>query len=270
LDLLNHRYKETFEMRIEEKPIPTHLLQDRVVLITGASRGIGAAAARLLAQHGAAVGVNYINNQNAAHQVVQSITASGGKAIAVQADVGNAAQVDRMMTHITETLGTIDTLVLNATAIRNFTSAPISEMTWEQYEDILVGETQAIFIPTKAALPSMMQQQRGCIVAISSGLSHTARPCRAAASSGKAAVDALVRSLAVELGPYGIRVNAIAPWMVQAEGQTFPTPPPQSLNPLGRIASPEDIAGAILMMVSDAAGFITGVYLPVNGGEFML
>ncbi len=254
--------------------IPTPLLKGRVVLVTGASRGIGAAAARLLAQHGAAVGVNYISNQNAANQVVQDIIASGGKAIAVQADVGDAAQVDRMMTHVAKALGTIDTLVLNATAIRNFTGAPITEMTWEQYEDVLVGETRAIFIPTKAALPSMMQQQRGCIVTISSGLSRTARPGRAAPSSGKAAVDALTRSLAVELGPYGIRVNAIAPWMLQTESylnrQTTPAPPPQSMNPLGRIALPEDIAGAILMMVSDAAGFITGVYLPVNGGEFML
>ena len=235
--------------------------------MTGASRGIGAAAARLLAQHGAAVGVNYVHNQDAAQQVVQDIAASGGNATAVQADVGDAAQVDRMMTQITEALGPIDTLVLNATAIRNFTVAPITEMTWEQYEEVLVGETWAIFIPTKAALPSMMQQQRGCIVTISSGLSRTPRPGRAAPSSGKAAVDALTRSLAVELGPYGIRVNAIAPWMVQTEASA-PALPPQSMNPLGRIALPEDIAGAILMTVSDAAGFITGVYLPVNGGAF--
>jgi 3-oxoacyl-[acyl-carrier protein] reductase len=235
----------------------------------------------LLAWHGAAIGVNYVSSQEAAEQLVQEIMASGGRAIPVQADVGDMAQVEKMVQQVTEAFGPVDTLVLNADAVRKFTIAPFTALTWEQYEDILLGETKAIFLPTKAALPSMMEHKRGCIVAVGSTLSRATRMGMAGHSSGKAAVDALVRSLASELGPHGIRVNVVAPGLVITEGSSpFWGGPPQPgqpnpvemiqrITPLGRVAEAEDIAGAVLMMVSDATRFVTGTFLPVNGGSQM-
>jgi 3-oxoacyl-[acyl-carrier protein] reductase len=257
------------------------LLQGRVILVTGASRGIGAASARLLARHGGAIGVNYRSSRESADQVVQEITASGGRAVSIQGDVGDASQVEKMLEQLTEAFGPVDTLVLNADAVHQFTIAPFTDLTWEQYEDILLGETKAIFLPTKAALPSMIEHKRGCIVAIGSTLSRATRMGMAGHSSGKAAVDALVRSLASELGQHGIRVNVVSPGLVITEGSSpFWGGPPQPgqpnpvemiqrITPLGRVAEADDIAGAVLMMVSDAARFVTGTFLPVNGGSQM-
>jgi len=258
------------------------LMKDRVVLVTGASRGIGAAAAKLLAQHGAAVGINFNTNVDAANQVVQSIQHAGGRALALKADVGDAAQVQAMLKQLSDAFGPVDTLVLNAAAVRHFTVAPFEQLTWEQYEDLITGETKAIFIPVKAALPSMLAHKRGCVIAISSGLSRTTRMGMSGHSSGKAAVDALARSLAAELGPRGIRVNVVAPGLTRtdatdrafggqaASGQPNPTEMIARMTPLGRIAEPEDIAGGILMLAADTSRFITGAYLPVSGGILML
>lgn len=257
------------------------LLAGRVALVTGASRGIGAATALLLAQHGAAVAVNYHRNAAAAAGVVQAIEARGGRGLAVQADVGDPGQVERMVALVTEALGPIDTLVLNATANRGFAVAPFTELAWEDYEDLLVGETKALFLAANQVVPGMVKRRHGCIIAVSSGLSRTGMAGMAGHCSGKAAADALVRTLATELGPHGIRVNTIAPGLVQTEASAFnwqPQAPGQptvadfmtQATPLRRIAQPEDVAGAILLLASDQAGFVTGCYLPVSGGMQMI
>jgi 3-oxoacyl-[acyl-carrier protein] reductase len=259
------------------------LLKGRIALVTGASRGIGAATAKLLAWHGAAVGVNYYSNTAAASAVVESIQAEGGRAVAIQGDVGDPQQINTMVQRVDATFGPIDTLVLNADAVRHFTIAPFTELTWEQYEDLVLGETKAIFLPAQAVVPSMIERGSGCIIAVSSGLSRFPRVGMAGHSSGKAAVDALVRVLAAELGPHGIRVNTVAPGLVETDtstsvwnpqnrqpGQPEPSAMLRQMTPLRRIAQPEDIAGAIVMLASDAAGFITGQYIAVNGGSQML
>ncbi|MCC5661254.1 SDR family oxidoreductase [Nostoc sp. XA010] len=250
----------------------TKLMKGRVALVTGASRGIGAATAKLLAYHGATVGVNYYNNYEAAQSIVEEIEVSDGKAIAVQADVTDEAQVQKMVQRISEAFGQIDTLVLSAN--KTFTIAPFINYQWSDFEEKLVGELQGVFYPCKAIVPSMIEDKRGCIIAISSGLSRYPSEGFIAHSTAKSGLDAFIKNLALELGPLGIRVNAIAPGLTLTEATMF-LPEEYRENtaqatPLRRNAMPEDIAGAILMLASNEAKFVTGVYLPVSGGIQML
>lgn len=248
------------------------LMAGRVALVTGASRGIGAATAKLLARHGAAVGVNYYGNEAAAQQVVDAIAAEGGKALAVKADVRDAAAVEAMVQQVTEALGFIDTLVLNANA--SFAIAPFVEYQWEDFEAKLLGELKGAFYPCKAVVPSMIEQKRGCIIAVSSGLSRYPSEGFCAHSTAKSGLDAFVKSLAVELGSDGIRVNAVAPGLTLTDATAF-QPQEQKdataqMTPLRRNGLPEDVASAILLLACEEARFITGAYLPVSGGVQML
>lgn len=250
----------------------TEPLRDRVVLITGASSGIGAATAKLLGQHGAAVGVNYYANEAAAEDVVESITSNGGRAVAVKADVRDQQQVDAMVQQISDTLGAIDTLVINA--VTNFSMAPFVDHHWEDFEAKLVGELKAAFFPCKAVVPSMIEHKRGCIIAVSTGLSRYPGEGFMALSTAKSGLDAFIKSLALELGPHGIRANVVAPGLTLTNAtaglpQEHKDASAQRV-PLKRNGLPEDIAGAILLLASEEARFITGAYLPVSGGIQML
>lgn len=255
-----------------ENNLQTQLLQNRVALVTGASRGIGAATAKLLAQHGAAVGINYYSSEDAAQQVVDEIKTNGGKAVAVKANVREMSQVESMVQQATEAFGVIDTLVLNANA--SFAIAPFVEHKWEDFEAKLLGELKSAFYPCKAVVPSMIEQHKGCIIAVSSIASRYANEGFISHSSAKSALDGFVKSLALELGPHGIRVNAIAPGVTLTDALS---PMSQEwkdnvvqMTPLRRNGQPEDVAGAILLLASDEAKFITGSYLMVNGGIQML
>lgn len=248
------------------------LMTGRVALITGASRGIGAATAKLLARHGAAVGVNYFGNEAAAQQVVDAIAADDGKAVAVKADVRDTSQVEAMVKQVSEAFGFIDTLVLNANA--SFAITPFVDYQWQDFENKLLGELKGAFYPCKAVVPAMIEQKRGCIIAVSSGLSRYPSEGFCAHSTAKSGLDGFVKSLAVELGPHSIRVNAVAPGLTQTDATA--SQPQQhkdaiaQMTPLQRIGHPEDIAGAILLLASEQARFITGAYLPVSGGIQML
>lgn len=248
------------------------LLPNRIVLVTGASRGIGRAIAKLLAQHGAAVGVNYYSNESAAQQVVDEIVTTGGKALAVQADVREMSQVEAMVQQVSSAFGAIDTLILNANA--SFKIAPFMEQTWQEFEAKLVGEIQSAFYPCKAVLPSMIERKSGCIIAISSITSRHADPGFSAHTTAKSGLDGFVKSLATELGPDGIRVNAIAPGVTLTDALASQPQDWQEsvaqMTPLRRNGQPEDIAGAVLLLASEPARFITGTYLMVNGGSQML
>lgn len=248
------------------------LLKGHTALITGASKGIGAAIAKLFAQNGAAVAINYRSSEDKAQQLVQTIEQEGGKAIAVQADVQDQSQVEAMVDKVSSQLGAIDTLVLNANA--PFTIAPFVEQSWDDFESKLVSELKFAYLPCKAVVPSMIEQKSGCIVAISSITSRIGDEGFLAHTTAKSGLDGFVKSLATELGPHGIRVNAIAP------GVTLTGPvsqqPQEWLDeraegtPLKRNAQPEDIAGGVLLLASEPARFITGTYLMVNGGSQML
>lgn len=248
------------------------MLKNRVALITGSSRGIGAATARLFAAQGASVAVNYNSNKDAALAVVNDITAAGGKAIAVQADVTDCSQVKNMITEVTESLGNIDTLVLNAGM--NFKHAPFLEQEWADFERKIMGEMKAVYYTCQLVLPSMVEKKRGSIILVSSGLSKKPGRGFVTHSAAKAAVNMLSHSLADEFGPLGIRVNTIAPGLTLTDATSWM--PEERLqmaakhNPMRRIGQPEDLAGAILFLASDYAAYINGGYLPVDGGVTML
>ncbi len=248
------------------------LLQNRVALITGASRGIGAATARLFAAEGAAVGVNYAKNREAGEAVVKQIRDAGGRAVLVRADVTQSGEVARMVETVQSEFGFIDTAVLNANI--HFPVTPFMKYGWEDFESKLNGELKAAFYCCQALAPAMIEQHRGCIVAISSGLSRHPGTGFVAHSTAKSALDAFVKSLAHELGPEGIRVNTIAPGLTLTDATAFiPDQQKQhaaNATPLRRIATPEDVAGAVLMIASHHAGFVTGSYTPVDGGMQML
>jgi 3-oxoacyl-[acyl-carrier protein] reductase len=248
------------------------LLSGRIALVTGASRGIGAATAKRLAAHGAAVAVNYARSEQAAWEVVAQILAEGGRAVAIQADTREPEQVDAMVRQAEASLGPIDTLVLNANM--NFPMAPFQEMPWEGFQKKLLGELGSAFHACKAVAPGMVQRGRGCIIAVSSGLSRQPGVGFCAHTSAKSGLDGFMKSLALELGPHGIRVNVVAPGLTETDATAFI---PQGAKaaaasqlPLRRIGTPGDVAGLIALLASDEAAYLTGAYLPAGGGGLML
>ena len=248
------------------------LLTGRTILITGASRGIGAATARLLAAKGAAVAVNYLNSEEAAAAVVADIEAAGGQSRAYGADVRDRGAVDAMVERVNADLGPIDTLVINASI--SFPIKPFLEYGWDEFEAKLTGELKAAFGVAQAVAPGMVARRNGCIIGISSGLSRHPGLGFCAHSTAKSGLDAFLKSLALELGPFGIRVNTVAPGLTRTDATAHQ---PQAskdriaqMTPLQRIAEPEDVAGAVLLLATEHAGFVSGAYLAPSGGMQMV
>jgi 3-oxoacyl-[acyl-carrier protein] reductase len=240
-----------------------------VALVTGASRGIGAAVAKALAAQGAAVAVNYFGSQEAAHAVVDDILAAGGRAMAVKADARDRAQLEAMAATVKAELGPIGILVLNASI--SFPMTGFLGYPWEAFEAKLLGELGAAFHGCRAVVPQMLERKGGSIVAITSGLARTPGWGFCAHSAAKAGLEGLVRALAYELGPMGIRVNAVAPGLTLTDA-TAPLPEKHKQaaaehTPLRRNGQAEDVAEAVVGLVH--AGFITGATLPVSGGGHM-
>jgi 3-oxoacyl-[acyl-carrier protein] reductase len=247
------------------------MLTSKVALITGASRGIGAATAVLLGQHGCRVGVNYHSNRESAEKIVQAITTAGSQALAVQADVRSAADVQRMVAEVTDRFDKIDILVLNAGM--PVPVKPFAELSYDEFIVKTKGETDCFIRTLQEVVPQMIARREGIIVGISSSLSRYPSPGFSSHTMAKSGVDGLMKSLAMELGPHGIRVNTVAPGLTATDATAF-IPAEQTeaiaqMTPLGRIAQPEDIAGAILCVVSDHMRFVTGTYIPVTGGLLM-
>jgi len=252
--------------------ITMKLLSGKTALITGSSRGIGAATAKLFAEHGANVVVNYANNETSARSVIAEIEQAGGKAFAIKADVSKESEIKNLVAETKKHFGSIDTLVLNASF--SFPTMPFVQYQWEDFERKLISEIKSAFCCCKEVVPLMQKKKEGCIIAVSSGLSRTPGIGYIAHSTAKSGLDAFVRSLALELGSSGIRVNAVAPGLTETDAIAhMPDQIKQIMaehTPLKRIAQAEDIAGVILMMASDQTKYITGAYIPVSGGNHML
>ncbi|MBV7483064.1 3-oxoacyl-ACP reductase [Bordetella sp. BOR01] len=249
----------------------------KVVLVTGASRGIGAEIARSFAREGATVVVNYLSNATAADAVVAQCQALGGDAWAVQADVGSPEAVRAMIDAIVQETGRLDVAVNNA--LRHYAFDPrrrtaFDHLNWQDYQAQFDGAVGAAFNVCRAALPHFQRRAQGCIVNIASNLvEHPVVPYHDY-TTAKAALVAFSRNLAAELGPFGIRVNCVAPGLVyptQASGATQESFRESLIaaTPLRRIARPEDVAGPVMFLASDWSGFMTGQVLFVDGGLVM-
>ncbi|MBW2465757.1 MAG: SDR family oxidoreductase [Deltaproteobacteria bacterium] len=247
-------------------------LQGKVALVTGASRGIGAAVARDMAEHDAAVVINYLHAKDNAETIKNEIVAAGGRAIAVKADVRDRGAVDKMVAAAEKELGPIDILVNNANI--DFPIQPFTEMTWPDIQAKLTGEIGAMVHCCQAVIPGMITKKYGKIVLISSTLSREAGYGFGAHCAAKAAMDSLARTMALELGPAGIHVNVVGPGLTRTDA-TAGMPPEvftqtEAQTPLRRVAEPQDIANAVMFLASDMADHITGQYIPVDGGGLML
>ncbi len=247
-------------------------LKGKVALVTGASRGIGAAIARNLADHDAAVVINYLNSKDRAEELRNTIIKAGGSAVAVQADVRDRGAVDRMIDLVEKELGRIDILVNNANI--DFPMQPFAEMAWPDIEAKLTGEIGAMVHCSQAVIPGMMEKKYGKIILVSSSLSREPGYGFAAHCAAKAAMDSLARAMALELGPAGIYVNVVGPGLTRTDA-TAGLPPEVFTHtaehtPLLRVAKPEDIASVVMFLASEMSDYLTGQYIPVNGGGFML
>ena len=240
---------------------------ERVALVTGSSRGIGRAIAEDLAREGWSVCVNYIQHQQAAEDAVRAIRDAGGRAIAVQADVADGGAVTEMVRRTERELGRVSLLVNNAGIAGQAQFQDITDEMWDRYLAVNLGGARNTI---RAVLPRMISEKAGCIVNISSIWGLRGASCEVAYACTKAAIIALTRSLAAELGPSHIRVNCVAPGvidtdMVQVLGrETLDDLAEQT--PLGRLGTPEDIAHAVAFLASDRASFITGQVLTADGG----
>lgn len=245
----------------------------RIALITGASRGIGAAVARLLADRGMRVVVNYRSSRDEADEVVAAIKSAGGQAMAVRADVRDESAVSAMVEQVRGAMGEVEVLVHNALipyAIKSF-----DEISWDELGGKLEQEMRAAFLVTKAVVPGMTTRGYGRIVYLGTVLSRRPRAGMIALGTAKAALSQFARYVAQEMGPRGITVNVVAPGPVAETVITTGALDQETqrrqaaMTALGRIATPDDVARAVAFYAGDDSGFITGATAPVNGGLAM-
>jgi 3-oxoacyl-[acyl-carrier protein] reductase len=247
-------------------------LKDKVALITGASRGIGAASAKALAHHGATVVINYIKSKDKAEALLNEIQKTGGKGWVFQADVRDQGAVNDMVESTLKEFGKIDVLVNNANI--NFAVRPFIELTWNQIEAKMLGEMKALYNCSQAVLKDMINRKSGKLIFVSSSLSRFPGHGFSAHAAAKSAMDALAKVMAMELGPSGITVNVVGPGLTLTDA-TAGQPKTvheqiAAITPLRRLGMPDDIAGAVLFLASRLSDYLSGEYIPVTGGNFMI
>jgi 3-oxoacyl-[acyl-carrier protein] reductase len=249
-------------------------LTGRVALVTGASSGIGAATASVLANLGAIVALGYHQNEEGANQVLDQIMKEGGKALAICADMRRAADISSLVKRATDELGPIDILVNNAGSLVQ--RQAIRELTPERWSEIINLNLTSVMLCSQAVATSMIERKRGAIINIVSIAGRTGGgPGAAAYSVAKGGLITFTKSLAKELAPYGVRVNAISPGVIDTPfHQVFSTPEMirnfVTTIPLGRLGTPLECAKVIAFLASDASSYIVGETIEVNGGQLML
>jgi len=240
-----------------------------VALVTGASRGLGAAIARRLGAAGWAVAVNYRSDAAGAERVAGDIRAAGGTAAAFRADVTDEEQVTALVAEVTERLGRIAVLVANATGPQP--EIPLEKLTWRDHLDQLEFFVKSPTLLAQAVLPGMKARGGGRIIQIGSDVFERALPEYSAYTAAKAAQIGLTRCWARELGPFGITVNMVAPGWIPVERHADATAEELAGYtagvPLGRIGRPEDVAAAVAFLASEEAAYITGERIVVSGGH---
>ena len=248
-------------------------LTGKVAIITGAASGIGRATAITLAESGAAVTINYRRNENDAELLRKQILSTGGRAITVQADVTRASDVAALIKRATEEFGPVDVLVNNAGSL--IERLRILELTEERWDEVMDLNLKSAFLCSKAVVPAMIERKAGAIINLSSIAGRNGGALGSIHySTAKGGLITFTKGLAKELAPFGVRVNAVSPGVIDTPYHEQFSSPEMMKNyvnaiPLGRVGKPGEVAKVIAFLASDAASYLAGETIEINGGMFM-
>ena len=253
----------------EQAKQPT--LRGKIALITGASRGIGAAAAIRLAQGGATVVVNYHQNKDAAEKVLHQAESAGARGMIFQADVTQKTQVESMVKATEEKFGAVNILVNNA--YFPFQVSPLHEIPWDQFHQAIEHELSAFYHCVHACLPAMKEKRSGRIIVVSTRLAQQPLPRMGAYAAAKSALESMANTMAIELGPLGVAVNVVTPAFTLTDASLIM---PEAFRervketrPLKKHLYPQDVAGAIAFLAGDEASMMTGSHILITGGSHL-